>query len=249
MYFKSKFLHDINNLKTREIERINRDGKDTGILLLQIDLGETDMPQHLITQFYHYGMIDYIKFSLTDTTEKIINTFGEKFTLVAGNIASHSQTVGCKIFASFPEADSHTYRPARKRIFISHRPNDQTLLETAVKIEDHINFSSLYWLHETNPDTILGVIKAQQKTPDLPIHFPWFEYKLMAEGHYTQIWTTTNWDMLLPFVGEGNTLEQQHINNNEETPWPFSEDENMQDSQSDLDTNTIPTIDSNYRDF
>ena len=90
------------------------------------------------------------------------------------------------------------------------------------------------------------MITDQQRTPRLPRFFAWFNYKLMAEGHYTQIWATSNWNMLLPFIGEGNTLEPQQINDNEETLWP---DEDMQDSQSDVDANTIPTIDSNYRDF
>ena len=235
------------------VERTIQDGTaeiETGILLLQLDLEETDMPHDLITQFYHYGMIDYIKFKLTETTEKIINTFGEKFTLVAGNIAANTQKVGCKIFASFPEADSHTYRPSRKRIFISGKPNEQELLEMAVKNEEHINFSSLRWLHKQGTieiNTFKAMITEQQSTPRLPRFFAWFNYRLMAEGHYTQIWTTSNWNMLLPFIGEGNTLEPEHINDNEETLWP--NDEDMQDSQSDVDAHTIPTIDSNYRDF
>ena len=99
-------------------------------LLLQIDLRRTILTSDQILSFYHNGMIDYLEFSLNPKTEALLNKFGEKFILTAGNIASYSDspTIGCKIFSSFPEADGYPYRPARKRIFVSHRPEEQKYL-------------------------------------------------------------------------------------------------------------------------
>ena len=72
------------------VERLDSDGEGTSLLLLQINLKTTDMPDNQIIQFYHNGMIDYLDFSLNPKTEQLLNSFGEKFTMVAGNIASHT---------------------------------------------------------------------------------------------------------------------------------------------------------------
>ncbi|KAI3810989.1 hypothetical protein L1987_20703 [Smallanthus sonchifolius] len=122
----------------RVIERTDDDGEGTCLLLLQINLKDSNMPNDLILQFYHNGMIDYIELELNPKTEGIINIFGEKFAMTTGNISTHITPpyIGCKVFSSFPFANDHTYRPARKRIFISHKLSGKDYLKNlAIQIE------------------------------------------------------------------------------------------------------------------
>ncbi|KAI3829486.1 hypothetical protein L1987_03611 [Smallanthus sonchifolius] len=179
------------------VERTDDDGEGTCLLLLQINLKDTDMPNDLILQFYHNGMIDFIELELNPKTEGIINLFGEKFVITTGNISTHisPRYIGCKIFSSFPFANDHTYRPARKRIFISHKTSGKDYLKN-LAIRTEIQFSELYW-----------------------------------------IWSHKNWNMLLPFIGEGESLQLNHIMDQEDyylNPDDFS------------DTDTIPDT---HRDF
>ena len=175
-------------------------------------------------------MIDYLEFCLNSSTESLLNKLGENFILTAGNIASHSISpiIGCKIFSSFPAADEHTYRPARKRIFITQRTVQHGYLKK-LSCKQEIDFGTLQNL--SNED-----ICTAQKTPLLPASFRWENYKLLAEGHYLQIWSHQNWHMLLPFSGEGDTLLRlEDIMNSEE--------------QIDTKPGSPVSIDSTHRDF
>ncbi|KAI3802640.1 hypothetical protein L1987_30780 [Smallanthus sonchifolius] len=71
------------------VERKDEIGGGTCLLLLQINLKQTDMPHDLILQFYHNGIIDYIELELNSKTEGIINLFGEKFVIATRNISTH----------------------------------------------------------------------------------------------------------------------------------------------------------------
>lgn len=64
-------------------------------------------------------------------------------------------------------------------------------------------------------------------------------FKLLAEGHYIQIFGRENWKMILPFSGEGEKLEdEEHIINTTEV---FCH----QDSNNDTDEEIPET----HRDF
>ncbi|KAI3806347.1 hypothetical protein L1987_22246 [Smallanthus sonchifolius] len=227
------------------VEKTDEDGEGTCLLLLQINLKETDMPNDLILQFYHNGMIDYIELELNPKTEGIINLFGEKFVITTGNISSHNTTpfIGCKIFNSFPFANDHTYRPARKRIFISHRNSTNNYLKN-LAVQTEIQLSELYWVDnlaslsskDKQKDTKY-FISLHQKTPALPPNFHWYCYHLLAEGHYVQIWSFKNWNMLLPFIGEGESLQLNHI---------IDQDDYYRNPDDFSDTDTIPDT---HRDF
>ena len=123
-------------------------------------------------------MIDYLEFSLNPKIEALLHKFGEKFILTARNIASYSDspTIGCKIFSSFPEADSYTYRPARKRIFVSHRPEEQKYLKNLACL------TNILFDHMKEVDTSRNFTESHT----------WHNYKLLAEGHYIQIWSHHN---------------------------------------------------------
>ncbi|GJQ93600.1 hypothetical protein Tco_0004739 [Tanacetum coccineum] len=233
------------------VERIDNEGNGTCLLLLQIDLSKTDMPEEKIVNFYHNGMIDYFLFKHNNRTERILEHMGEKILLTIGNIATHifPPTIGIKIFSSLPYADDTTYRPARKRIYISHKIEEQDYLQ-AFSIKNNIEFSELYWIE--NSEDLLPekqmisdskgkdtnyFIQRNQHTPILPAKFPWYKYKLLAKGHYMQIWSHNNWNMFLPFVGEGTELELQHIRNSED------------DIELDTDLGSPQLIDSTHRDF
>ena len=223
-------FQEISHKGVTVVQRLNEDAEEIAILLLQINLGVTDMPEDQIINFYHNGMIDYLEFKLNSKTEGLLNKLGEKFVLTAGNIASHSISpiIGCKIFSSFPAANDHTYRPARKRIFISQRLEQQKYLQS-LACQREINFAIL-----TNTTT--DHIANAQKTPVLPENFRWENYKLLAEGHYIQIWSHQNWHMMLPFSGDSDTIfSLDDIINSEE--------------QLDTDPDSPVSIDSTHRDF
>ncbi|KAM0004616.1 hypothetical protein Hdeb2414_s0235g00843171 [Helianthus debilis subsp. tardiflorus] len=150
-------------------------------------------------------MIDYLEIKLDRKTEDLLNQLGEKFILIAGNMAIRSTTsiIGCKIISSFPYTDAYTYRPARKRVFIEHtnsiglRNHLQTSMTTT-----NIEFSTLPWLSHSDEKSIHNFtqfIKKYQETPELPDYYPWRNYALVGEGHYIQIYTKPVWRMLLPF--------------------------------------------------
>lgn len=206
-------------------------------LFLQIDLQTTTPASDQILSFYHNGMIDYLEFSLNPKTEALLDKFGEKFILTAGNIASYSDapTIGCKIFSSFPEANSYTYRPSRKRIFVSHKVSEQKYLKSLACLTnlcfDHLK------LNNKNSNIIETWIIHGQETPKLPNFFAWKDYKLLAEGHYTQIWSHYNWDMLLPFVGDSTSFSTTDIINSDLT-----------DTGPDSPVSPV-SIDSTHRDF
>lgn len=82
------------------------------------------------------------------------------------------------------------------------------------------------------------VYKEAQKSENME-RFYWRDYKLLAEGHYIQIYSTPNWQMLLPFSGEGALLEESHIYNTDET---FSQ---FMDEDSDT---SVPTVPDTHRD-
>jgi len=206
-------------------------------LLLQINLLTTKLTPEQILNFYHHGMIDYLEFRLNPSTEALLDKFGEKFIITAGNIASYSDspTIGCKIFSSFPEADSYTYRPARKRVFISHRIGEQKYLRKLACSTD-LCFDHMKEFN-TNRDTTEQWVLQGQETPKLPVSFKWNDYKLLAEGHYIQIWSHYNWDMYLPFIGESHICPIDI--NNREYPDPDQEE-----------TASSPvSIESTHRDF
>jgi len=188
-------------------------------------------------------MIDYLELQLNSNTETFLNRFGEKFTMVIGNIASHliHSTVGCKIFSSFPYADSYTYRPPRKRVFVTHRRSyrDHSHYLQTLAITQEINFANLPWMDkkETESLNFNEFITRNQFTPVLPESFRWENYSLLGEGHYIQIYAHTNWKMLLPFVGEGESLELHHIVNND------NEDNSPNSPASPV------SIESTHRDF
>lgn len=69
-------------------------------------------------------MIDFVEFSLTEEGSKILDIlegFGEKFLIVAGNMASRSLKgrIFCKILSSLPQVKNGSYIPTRKRIFLA----------------------------------------------------------------------------------------------------------------------------------
>ncbi|KAK1419441.1 hypothetical protein QVD17_28608 [Tagetes erecta] len=205
---------------------IDDEGNGTGLLLLQVFPPTRFLSEDDIVQFYHHGMIDYMEFRLNSETGRLLNRLGEKFVITTGNIATHifPPTIGCKIFASFPHADSHTYRPSRKRIFIDHKAASSDYLEK-LAITTDINFANMPWLNTPQIDkelisdvppklhtnTLEKFIKKHQQTPELPDHFHWEQFRLLGEGHYIQIYAKQNWSMLLPFVGESDLLELKHI--------------------------------------
>ncbi|KAI3743927.1 hypothetical protein L1987_56997 [Smallanthus sonchifolius] len=174
----------LNEEKYKGVTVVERtdNGEGTCLLLLQINLKQTDMPDDLILQFYHNGMIDYIELELK--TEGIINLFGEKFVIATGNISTHifPPYIGCKIFSSFPFANDHTYRPTGKRMFISHKLSTKDYLKRLV-IQTEIQLSELYWvdnltiLASEKPESnsqrkdTTQFITQNQKTPTLPPGF------------------------------------------------------------------------------
>lgn len=183
-------------------------------------------------------MIDYLEFSFNPKTEAFLNKLGEKFIFTAGNIASYSTSsmIGCKIFSSLPEADGFTYRPARKRIFISHKQKEQQYLKELACGLDY-----MWWLEKssTTEKQIEAWIVHGQKTPLLPFSFKWYKkYTLLAEGHYTQIWAHHNWNMMLPFIGEGDQINPMHIMNTE-----------YDEQDPNTDPGSPQSIDSTHRDF
>ncbi|KAK1429338.1 hypothetical protein QVD17_11546 [Tagetes erecta] len=241
---------DTLNTRMRVVERTDDEGNGTGLLLLQVFPPTRFLSEDDIVQFYHHGMIDYMEFRLNSETEQLLNRLGEKFVITTGNIATHifPPTIGCKIFASFPHADSHTYRPSRKRIFIDHKAASSDYLEK-LAITTDINFANMPWLNTPQIDkelisdvppklhtnTLEKFIKKHQQTPELPDHFHWEQFRLLGEGHYIQIYAKQNWSMLLPFVGESDLLELKHIKDLED--------------EEDSDPGTPVSIDSTHRDF
>ena len=237
------FKFDSGQQGFKVVERTDEKGDGTGLLLLQI-YHPTKLTNEQIIQFYHHGMIDYLEIKLDRKTEDLLNQLGEKFILIAGNMAIRSTTsiIGCKIISSFPYTDAYTYRPARKRIFIEHKSRIglQNHLQTSMTTTN-IEFSTLPWLShsdEKSPNNFTQFIKKYQETPELPDYYPWRNYHLVGEGHYIQIYTKPVWRMLLPFAGEGDTLQLQHIINLED-----EEDNDLEDCSS------PQSIDSTHRDF
>ena len=233
------FAMDSENQGYKIVERTNEEGEGTGLLLIQI-FHPTKLTQQQIVQFYHHGMIDYLEVKLDKKTEDLLEQLGEKMLIAAGNIAARTTQprIGCKIISSFPYADDYTYRPARKRIFIEHGRVADCIQNSL--ITHNINFSTITWIdqnREQPSQPFQQFIKLYQKTPEIHDLFPWESFRLIGEGHYIQVYARHCWSMLLPFTGEGDTLQLQHIINREDDDFDIDEQDSPQ------------SIDSTHRDF
>lgn len=160
--------------------------------------------------------------------EDILEKFGEKFLLVGGNMASRSLTgkIYCKIFSSLPQVKNGSYIPAKKRIFFDEKDVLRNYDVSTVDFE--------------GIDDIKGpkIIQYYQNNTEFETFF-WSQFKLLAEGHYIQIFGRENWKMLLLFSGEGDKLEDEdYIINTDEV---FCH----QDSNNDTDEEIPDT----HRDF
>jgi hypothetical protein len=92
------------------------------------------------------------------------------------------------------------------------------------------------WIPEVKPEPFESIVLRNQQTPVLPRRLYWDNYKLIAEGHFIQIYAGTAWHFYLPFSGEGEMLELKHV-------------KNLEDMDEDDDQGSPQSIPSTHRDF
>lgn len=194
------------------------------ILKIQIDLNKTTMPHDEILKFYHNGMVDFIEFKTNGRILNLLENFGEKLFLIAGNIAEQGETgrLFVKIISSLPEMIKGSYRPARKMVII-----DEVRPKTSSTVSPH----------EFNHISDEEIYKFYQKSENME-NFEWYNYRMFGEGHYVQIWAHPDWKIKLPFHGEGEELLPEHFLNN-----------NIEYGQDPYDQDDDITIPDTHRDF
>lgn len=129
---------------------------------------------------------------------------------------------------------AYTYRPCRKRIYLTDDEYSGRYLQILFKKEEPDYLTCQYDEEQ---------IKNFQKSDNIHKLDSWNKYTLAAEGHYLQIWVTSNWNMIFPFSGEGDSLidEDNAIINSEN-----KENKMFEDSQS---YGSIDTNPDTHRDF
>ena len=109
IHFNSSKYVGINVVQGKDRRDFNE--KIPGLLKLKIDLNKNTMPIDTILKFYHNGMVDFIELKINDKIQDLLENFGEKFFLIAGNIAEQCEKgrVFIKIMSSLPEVINGSY--------------------------------------------------------------------------------------------------------------------------------------------